>query len=38
MCEWFLDEAHFCLSGLVNWTNNVYWGSQPLDVVLQGRA
>ena len=32
---WFSDGAHVCLSGHVNWKNNVYRGSQPPDMVLQ---
>ena len=33
---WFSDEAHhFYLSGHVHWKNNVYWGRQPPDMVLQ---
>ena len=32
---WFSDEAHFYLSGQINWKNNVYRGSQPPDMVLQ---
>lgn len=32
---WFSDEAHFLLSGHVNSKNNVYWGTNPPDEVLQ---
>ena len=32
---WFSDEAHFLLSGHVNSQNNVYWGSEKHDEVLQ---
>ena len=32
---WFSDEAHFLLSGHVNSKNNVYWGTAPLEEVLQ---
>ena len=32
---WFLDETQFYLSGHVSWKNNVYWGSDPPDMVLQ---
>ena len=32
---WFSDEAHVYLSGHVNWKSNVYWSSQPPDMVLQ---
>ena len=32
---WFSDEAHFLLSGHVNSTNNVYWGTAPPQDVLQ---
>ena len=32
---WFSDEAHFLLSGHVNSKNNVFWGSEVPDEVLQ---
>ena len=32
---WFSDEAHFLLSGHVNSKNNVYWGTEPPEEVLQ---
>ena len=32
---WFSDEAHFNLSGHVNIKNNVFWGSEPPNEVLQ---
>ena len=32
---WFSDEAHFLLSGHVNSKNNVFWGSEVPDKVLQ---
>ena len=30
--SWFSGEAHFYLSGYVNWKNNVYWWNQPPDI------
>ena len=32
---WFSDEAHFMLSGHVNSKNNVFWGTQAPEEVLQ---
>ena len=32
---WFLDEAHFLLSGHVNSKNNIFWGSTPPEFCLQ---
>ena len=33
---WFLDEAHFLLSGHVNSKNSIYWGStRPEDCLQQ---
>ena len=32
---WFSDEAHFLLCGQVNSKNNVFWGTQAPDEVLQ---
>ena len=32
---WSSDEARFLLSGHVNSKNNVYWGTAPLEEVLQ---
>ena len=32
---WFSDEAHFMLSGHVNRKNNVFWGTQAPEEVLQ---
>ena len=32
---WFSDEAHFTLTGHVNSKNNVYWGSERPNEVLQ---
>uniref|UniRef100_UPI00358E2E41 uncharacterized protein n=1 Tax=Myxine glutinosa TaxID=7769 RepID=UPI00358E2E41 len=32
---WFSDEAHFLLCGHVNSKNNVFWGTQAPDEVLQ---
>ena len=32
---WFSDEAHFLLSGHVNSKNNVFWGSEVPDELLQ---
>ena len=32
---WFSDEAHFLLSGHVNSKNNVFWGTQAPNEILQ---
>jgi len=32
---WFLDKAHFLLSGHVNSKNNIFWGSTPSEHCLQ---
>ena len=32
---WFSNEAHFMLSGHVNSKNNVFWGTQAPEEVLQ---
>ena len=32
---WFSDEAHFLLSGHVNRKNNVFWGTQSPNEILQ---
>ena len=33
--HWFLDEAHFLLSGHMNSKNNIFWGSTPPEHCLQ---
>ena len=35
MIVWFSYEAHFLLSGQVNFKNNIYWGSTPPEHCLQ---
>lgn len=32
---WFTDEAHFLVAGHVNSKNNVFWGTQPPNYVLE---
>ena len=32
---WFSNEAHFLLSGHVNFKNNIFWGSTPPEHCLQ---
>ena len=32
---WFLDEAHFLLSGHMNSKNNIFWGRTPTELCLQ---